>query len=129
MNTLRDTFGNLSRAICFVFAMHILNLSIDPTSPEQFFIPEDLTINKIESIAELLVEEVLGIPNVFKEHNESYDFNGTIIHSKILLSKVETSRLIFDFKKLSSTRIEYFISDTEIVPLVSLEISSPPPKA
>jgi hypothetical protein len=110
--------------------MHILNLSIDPTCPEQFFIPEDLTINKIESIAELLVEEVLGIPNVFKEHNESYDFNGcTIIHSKILLSKVEASHLIFDFKRLTSTRIEYFISDTEIVPLVSLEISSPPPKS
>lgn len=52
-------------------ALFIFNFSID--APDAFgdAVPEDLSYNDIESITELILEDVLGIYNAFPEHEEN----------------------------------------------------------
>jgi hypothetical protein len=51
-------------------ALHFFNHSIDSRDKHTDTIPEDLSINDIESIAELFVEIILNQPDAFIEHEE-----------------------------------------------------------
>lgn len=51
----------------------MFNLSIDAPDRETPGQPEDLSINDIESIVELVAEQLLGIENFLPEHDESDD--------------------------------------------------------
>ncbi len=64
------------RLLCLLMAFYVINVSIDAT--DGYVMPnshgeyrEDLSINEIESIGELLLEEILGITNAVPEHDES----------------------------------------------------------
>lgn len=48
----------------------LLNISVDVADPNPEYIPEDLTINDQESIVEILVEQVLGYDDFFKEYDD-----------------------------------------------------------
>lgn len=68
----------LHRLICLLMALHVLNVSID--APDLYTTPrfpgerhEDLSINEIESVCELLLENCFGIENAIPEHEESDD--------------------------------------------------------
>jgi hypothetical protein len=52
-------------------ALFIFNVSID--TPDAFGdeVAEDLSFNDIESISELVLEDILGIYNAFPEHDEN----------------------------------------------------------
>ncbi len=56
------------RILCCILALHLLNYSIDPQDPE--FVPEDISFNEIESIAEL-VAEVFGLEAFFEDFDEN----------------------------------------------------------
>lgn len=51
-------------------ALHILNCSIDTPDAQPDCIPENLSINDIESISELILEDVFGIDNAIAERDE-----------------------------------------------------------
>ncbi len=57
--------------------LYLLNISVDMADPNPEHIPEDLSINDQESIVEIVVEQVLGYEDAFKEYddNDSEDHN------------------------------------------------------
>lgn len=65
----------LHRIFCLLMAINVLNFSIDAPdhltlSASQNGDAEDLSVNKMESIGEVLLEEVLAIPNAVPERDD-----------------------------------------------------------
>ncbi|UFH52439.1 hypothetical protein [Spirosoma sp. KNUC1025] len=66
------------RCLCFLMALTVINISIDSRDTTSrtgrtTMYHEDLSINKIESISELILEEVFGIQNAVPEQDDSND--------------------------------------------------------
>jgi len=117
-----------SRLALWFLLLLLLNLSIDPPDSRSAHIAEDLTVNEIESILELVLEEVCAMYCSVPESDESdeekniakvrYDLFGqdgavTVHLARYrLLMAVQTS--FFDSPFLSGTKPE---------------IASPPPEA
>jgi len=68
MQRIRQHF--LSRFFCGLVAAIILNFSVDVPDLHDDSVPEDLSYNDIESVAEWVCEDVLDIENAFSEHDE-----------------------------------------------------------
>lgn len=74
------------RFFWLALALHILNISIDAPDRYAESFPEDLTLNDIESISELVLENFLLIDNAIAEHDEHDNADGLSFEiSKILL--------------------------------------------
>lgn len=115
------------RIICFIFAVHILNISIDPKDPEPDFAQEDLAINDIESIAEFFVEMVFGFENAFAEHDEpdtsnstSADFYKVFFTTPHVTSYPDTAFI--------TVHKEYFYYTERILSQRVRDITPPPPR-
>jgi len=63
------------RFLWLVMALNILNCSVDTPDAQPDNVPEDLTYNDMESIVEVLLEEVFDINNAIAEHDEPDDDN------------------------------------------------------
>lgn len=63
--------GNVRRLISCALAVYLLNISVDFQHSRIALAAEDISINEIESIAELLIEEVAHCEGFFEEHAES----------------------------------------------------------
>jgi len=84
MKSLRES--KYFRFFWLALALHILNISIDAPDRYAEDFPEDLTINDIESISELVLEDFLLIDNAIAEHDEQDNADGLSFEiSKILL--------------------------------------------
>jgi hypothetical protein len=59
-----------------LMAFHVFNFSVDIPDPQPNKYPEDLSINDMESIAEIFLEKILEIENAVPEHEENDDDNG-----------------------------------------------------
>lgn len=70
MKLISNSHGRFYRIFCLVFALHFLNVSIDSRDPYPDHIPEDLSLNDIETITEFIAEVVLGWENAFREHED-----------------------------------------------------------
>lgn len=68
-----------------IFALHLLNISVDNVDPAPSFIPEDLSFNDQESIVEIFIEKILG----FTDAMEEYDDNDSSTKSKSSIMKFE----------------------------------------
>lgn len=66
------------RVLWFVLALQILNFSVDTPDAQPDNIREDLSINDMESVVEIILEQVLDIDNAIPEHDESDNDNGKI---------------------------------------------------
>lgn len=80
MNFLRNHI--ISRIICFAFALHILNVSIDSPDAQPDSIAEDLSVNDIETMTEFVLETVLNIDNAIAEHDEPDESDGSSLGMK-----------------------------------------------
>lgn len=119
----------VSRVFCFLMALHIFNISVDTPDAQPDYVPEDLTINDMESVAEIIIEKGFGIDNAFEEHDEQ-DENDA--------SNFEMSK---DFKvyphqttiKIISPEVHFvkhnFTYNNQFYNSFVNEISPPPPKA
>lgn len=63
------------RLFCLLMAVHVINMGAD--APDGYSLPtlqgegrEDLSVNDIESLSELLLEECFGITDAVPEHDE-----------------------------------------------------------
>ena len=66
-------------------ALHILNCSIDSPDAQPDYIPENLNYNDIESVTELVIEQIMGFDNVIPEQDEhDTEDGGSISIAKIL---------------------------------------------
>lgn len=63
--------GVWSRALAWCLLIGLLNISIDPPDREARGVAEDTSINEIESVVELVTEELLGMDDFLPEHDES----------------------------------------------------------
>jgi hypothetical protein len=52
-------------------AVHIFDCSVDTPDAKPDYIPEDLSYNDMESVAEIVLEKVLNIENAIAEHDEN----------------------------------------------------------
>jgi hypothetical protein len=110
-------------------ALHILNICVDTPDVQSETVPEDLTINDMESIVEIVLEKGFKIDNAISEHDEPDE------------NDAGNFEMIKDFKLYSSPVTTRFLSPVSIVPKASIpyndfhyssfinEISPPPPKA
>ena len=127
MHKIRNTYATLSKAICFLFAVHIFNLSVDPRDIKPACIPEDLTINDIESLVEFFAEEVFDFKNAFAEHDEADDDAGnTVDFNKIYFCLHDSGRM--PQRNVTPAAKEYFIDAVRGLSFQTIEISSPPPR-
>lgn len=114
-----------SRIVCFLLAVHLFNFSADTMDAEPFT-PEDLSINEIESIAELLMEEVFGFTGFFAEHDEK-DNDNCVDPIKMYFTGVKGTDTVHVF--FSETAQPYVVTNTSGYALLAREISTPPPEA
>lgn len=131
MNKRQNKFF-IYRFLCLLLALHVINLSVDVRDTvlltgRTVAYHEDLSINKIESIGELLLEECFGLENAFPEHDDPDDESE--------LTELEQDydfNQLFAFSPLSPA-VQYLLTATvpfrtEFVPAHVLEIVAPPPQ-
>lgn len=118
------------RLVCLMLAFHIFNFSVDTPDAKPDYIPEDLTYNDIESVAELVLEKVLNIENAIAEHDENDTEDGNSFDLKkdfvyYLRTKIENDK-IFDNGLHIIASTDY---DEQYSSQFHPEIVPPPPKS
>lgn len=80
MSKIRDI--KFIRHVFFILALVVFNLSIDTPDRLPDYVPEDLSINDIESFSEFFLECTLNIENALPEHDEHDSDGGTALDFK-----------------------------------------------
>ena len=117
------------RLICLMLAFHIFNCSVDTPDAKPEYIPEDLTYNDIESVAELVLEKVLNIENAISEHdeNDTEDGNSFDLKKEFVYCHQSEVRNDKNFNKgLSIIAVTYY--EEQYSSQFHPEIVPPPPK-
>jgi hypothetical protein len=66
-------------------ALHVLNVSVDIPDPQPENIPEDLSMNEMESLVEIVLEKLVGMENAVKEYDEAHEHDADgLKHSRTL---------------------------------------------
>ncbi len=124
----RNSHASFSRLLCFLLALHFLNLSIDPKDPHPDSHPEDLMLNDIETITELIAEVVFEKVNAFGEHEEKDDYDRRAVSvTKLYFSKSPIELTDLTTEVLPSRKFQVTI--VRLVQSLFANVSSPPPKA
>jgi hypothetical protein len=118
----------IGKTICFLFALHILNVSVNPLDVFPDWTPEDLSINKMESITEIIFEEVLHIDNAFPEQDDQINgaHSSHAVQHLVMAYYHQLIRYIYpisNFPLLHNTKNE----NQRIQ--IPIDILTPPPKA
>lgn len=119
------TKSTIIRCFAWVLLVQVINISIDPVDPiaeklGRLSWEEDLSINDIESIAELLSEQFLGID--IAEQDED-DENGLVKFADLYI----TQSSIEIKKKCRPLRQSFFPLEKKLTSIV-LDFTSPPPR-
>lgn len=110
-------------------ALYILNFSVDAPDGQSDHQPEDLSINDMESIAEIVLEEWMEIENAVPEHDESDANDGTMAFKKSF------DFFCVEFKKTSKHASAFLLKSgfhhyrNKLHPQFSPEFTPPPPQA
>lgn len=125
----------LHRIFCLLMAINVLNFSID--APDQLSQPlyqnvgaEDLSINKMESIGEVLLEKVLQIPDAVPEQDDpdhpfAVKLVKTVFDWATPVVSVPLQKIPVSFQ-LAAQKCPAFYAT--LYSSLSPEIDSPPPK-
>lgn len=71
-----------------------INTSVDPVDPYGDSIPENLSLNEMETILEIVAEQILKIENCFEEKDEDDPEGVPPLKPIKNLSKIEPSKVI-----------------------------------
>lgn len=119
------------RCLWFVLALHILNCSVDTPDPQPYSVPEDLSYNDMESVVEILLEQVLDINNAITEHDENdtdQGSGGLTIKKGVDFSYYERNFTV-SFSNTVRTICKHFNYTDSFASQFHLELTPPPPKA
>lgn len=118
------------RIMCLVIALNILNCSVDTPDAQPENVVEDLTVNDMESIVEVLLEEVVGIDNAIAEHDEPDDDNtGNFSIKKSVDFSCHQSK-VKPILAITSTHLDnHYLFQEQYSEQFHPEIVPPPPKA
>lgn len=120
------------RILCFLMALHVLNISID--TPDRTTLSgrattyhKDLSINEIESISEFVLEKCLGMADAIPEHDDPDDETEAAEQEQDY-----TFTQLFRFTPLLPS-IHYLTRGTLVfrpahMPIAVSEIIAPPPQ-
>lgn len=115
------------RTLSWILLIQIVNISVDPADPfiEVLGIQpggEDLSINDIESIYEFVSEQCLGVD--IPEHDEE-DENAFVKDMEFFCSPDQPIKIKTNYQE----NLIYFTAVSENPTSVTLDHTSPPPKA
>lgn len=68
INSIRNSF--LLRLLWGIMGFYLLNISVDTNDLQPDNIAEDLSFNDQESLVEIMVEQILGFEDAFKEYDD-----------------------------------------------------------
>ncbi len=126
-NGLRHSAG--AKFLWVVFALYLLNISVDVADRNPDHLPEDLSFNDQESIVEIIVEKVMGFENAFAEYDD-HDSEGD---SKLKNVKVDflgfPSRLSHNSSQFEGLFSGAFSGNSGLVADGYHKLESPPPKS
>ena len=129
MKFIRD-YINL-KILWFVMALHILNVSVDPPDLLPYYVPEDLTYNEMESIVEIVLEQIFGLENAVPEHEDDDTNQGLLTKTISALPIVyfnENQRIIIDILINCLKLSKSFFYHSKFGEPFHPEIIPPPPK-
>ncbi|MEO9476737.1 MAG: hypothetical protein ABJG41_14440 [Cyclobacteriaceae bacterium] len=117
------------RSVGWFMALYVLNFSVDAPDAQSDYEDEDLSINDLESIAEIVLEEWMGIEDAVPEHDEPDAIDGTMSFKKSF------DFFCVEFKKSSvyvslhllKNNFQYYRN--KLHSQFSPEFTPPPPKA
>lgn len=119
----------VARALALFMAAYILNFSVDSPDAQPDHMAEDLSINDLESIAEIVLEEWMEIDDAIPEHDESDTNDGTMVFKKSI------DFFCMEFKKDCAYASEFFLKNRFLNYTENFhkqfypEFTPPPPKA
>jgi hypothetical protein len=118
----------ISRAICFLLAFHIFNLSVDTKDVEPDYVPEDLSINDQETIVELILEKIIGIDDAIQEQDEPDQEDGGVLDFKKinLISYLNPKIIIPVYNNFNSKKV---FERTSFHESPTFETLFPPPQS
>ena len=126
MNWLRT--NSVLKAFTFIFALLVLNASVDPVDEYPNSVSEDLSNNEMESVTELILEEFLDIVNCFPEHDD-HDHHDrghrTISHHYQVFFQQSFIRLVIPERSLDQL---YILQNDKLYTLHSGDVLIPPPR-
>ena len=126
MNFIRKHF--IVKLISFLFALLIFNISVDPPDAQPEWIPKDLSINEMNSITEIIFEQIFHIDNAFPElgqHNIGDHGAPLAVHFDMMFYYQPITQIIL-FENFQSLYIKY---NENFIEQFSEDIFIPPPKA
>lgn len=125
----------LHRLFCLLMALHVINISVD--APDgyagcavQSQQREDLSVNDIESLSELVLEECFGFVNAVPEHDEP-DENSSLTEFEVEEEYIITQSFVFapfSVPAYSLVVTEPLSFQPTHVPTPVVEIVAPPPR-
>lgn len=119
----------ISRLIAFLLAMHVLNISIDTADPFHQQQKEDLSVNDIESIAELMLESVFDVTNAIAEHDEpEQEETSNFWSKKIHFSTVERVQLHVSLIEIGESTLLKTVFIERLHGRLTCRLHSPPPE-
>lgn len=113
------------RLISCLLAIYLFNISVDFQHSRVAIATEDISINEIESIAELLIEELAHVEGFFEEQAESDCEPST--HSPVLLDFIVSHRFVIPPVPMSSGPAYQRLNSFSTYQ-ASLQILTPPPR-
>ncbi|MBI4945302.1 MAG: hypothetical protein HY840_02740 [Bacteroidetes bacterium] len=128
MNFIRTHI--ISKILCFLFALHVFNISVDPPDADLDSIPEDLSVNDMESISEIICEQILHIDNLFPESDEQDDDDkGAPVDMDVIFSFYNEPTTVFIVAPYVEKKLMHTIKNEEIIGQFCSDVVPPPPKA
>jgi len=130
MGYIKNHIGN--RVLCLLMALHILNFSID--NPHTLFEHNKVqaNFNEIDSVVELVLEDVLNIENAIPEHHTKTPIANKFNVKKVVWVfeeyqplKFKKEQVAFNYKPAVATA--FYSHQIYNSPLLNL--FSPPPEA
>lgn len=119
----------ISRIICLLLALHLFNVCVDSPDAQPAYLPEDLSINEMESVVEIVLEKGFEIENAISEHDEPIESDTQNIEQSKEL-KLFTNHYVIKLINSILEKVKYYsFYATPSYSAGVQEINPPPPKA
>lgn len=113
-----------------MMAVLFINTSVDPADPQGDWVEEDLSLNEMETITEIIAEQILDIEDCFEERDDNDSEGSTPVKPVKDLSQYEPEKIVMlnpaSSLVASHSKPDYFKRFRS--QFVS-EVNAPPPKA
>jgi hypothetical protein len=111
-----------------IIGLFLLNISVDTEDPNSEHIPEDLSINDQESIVEIVLEQILGYEDAFKEYDD-HDTENHNKNSNIKINLFNSLTTDYIIKQLFiETKKQKFLDYNTLLTNGFQKLDTPPPK-